>query len=123
MREFLENRGIRAGVVYSGYKSSEEEKFRKRDKKARILEAFRRNDFDVLINIKRLTEETDIPNVQTVFITRETKSDILVTQRIGRALRSSRMGGHKKSLYSCFYRYLEVGNEMGWIRSNFSWNR
>jgi hypothetical protein len=56
LREFLENRGIRAGVVYSRYKSSEEEKFRKRDKKARILEAFRRNDFDVLINIKRLTE-------------------------------------------------------------------
>lgn len=98
MREFLENTGIRAGVVYSGYKSSEEEKIRKRDKKTRILEAFRRNDFDVLINIKRLTEETDIPNVQTVFITRETKSDILVTQRIGRALRSSRMGAHKKPI-------------------------
>ena len=89
----MENRGIGAGVFYSGAKSSEGEKVRKRDENARILEALRRNDFDVLINIKMLTEGTDISDVQTVFITRETKSDILLTQMIGRALRDPRMGG------------------------------
>ena len=102
MREFLENRGIRAGVVYSGAKSSEGEKVPKRDENARILEAFRRNDFDVLINIKMLTEGTDIPDVQTVFITRETKSDILLTQMIGRALRGPRMGGTEKAYIVAF---------------------
>jgi hypothetical protein len=102
LREFLENRGIRAGVVYSGSKSSEGEKVRKRDENARILEAFRRNDFDVLINIKMLTAGTDIPDVQTVFITRETKSDILLTQTIGRALRGPRMGGTEKAYIVAF---------------------
>jgi superfamily II DNA or RNA helicase len=52
----------------------------------------------VLINIKILTEGTDIPDVQTVFITRETTSDILLTQMIGRALRGPRMGGQKKPI-------------------------
>ena len=102
MREFLENRGIRASVVYAGAKSSEGEKVRKRDEKARILEAFRRNDFDVLINIKMLTEGTDIPDVQTIFITRETKSDILLPQMIGRALRGPRMGGTEKAYIVAF---------------------
>ena len=69
---------------------------------ARILEAFRRNDFDVLINIKMLTEGTDIPDVQTVFITRETKSDILLTQMIGLALRCPRMGGTEKAYIVAF---------------------
>jgi len=102
LREFLENRGIRASVVYAGAKSSEGEKVRKRDEKARILEAFRRNDFDVLINIKMLTEGTDIPDVQTIFITRETKSDILLPQMIGRALRGPRMGGTEKAYIVAF---------------------
>ena len=51
----------------------------------------------MLINIKMVTEGTDIPDVQAVFITRETKSDILVTQMIGRALRSPRMEWTKKA--------------------------
>ena len=102
MREFLENRGIRAGVVYSGAKSSEGKKVRKQDENARILEAFRRKDFDVLINIKMLTEGTDIPDVQTVFITRETKSDVLLPQMIGRALRGPRMGWTEKAYVVAF---------------------
>ena len=108
MRDFLENRGIRAGVVYSGAKSFEGEKVRNRDENARILEAFRRNNFDVLISIKMLTQGTDISDIQTVFITRETKSDVLLTQMIGRSLLDPRMGWTEKSLYSCFYRYLKV---------------
>jgi hypothetical protein len=52
LRNFLENRGIRAGVVYSGAKSFEGEKVRKRDESARILEASCKNNFDMLINIK-----------------------------------------------------------------------
>ena len=83
-------------------KSFEGEKVRKRDEKARILEALRRNNFDVLINIKMLSEGTDIPDVQTVFITRETKSDVLLTQMIGRALRGPRMGWTEKAYIVAF---------------------
>ncbi len=102
MCAFLENRGIRAGVVYSGAKSFEGEKVRKRDENTRILEAFRKNNFDVFINIKMLSEVTDIPNVQTVFITRETKSDVLLPQMIGRALRGPRMGWTEKAYVVAF---------------------
>ncbi len=102
MCDFLENRGIRAGVVYSGAKSFEGEKVRKRDENARILEAFRKNNFDVLINIKMLSQGTDIPDVQTVFITRETKSDVLLPQMIGRALRCPRMGWTEKAYIVAF---------------------
>ncbi|MBD2772503.1 pentapeptide repeat-containing protein [Iningainema tapete] len=102
LREFLENRGIRAGVVYSGVKSSEKERIRNRNENARVLDAFRRNELDVLINIKMLTEGTDVPDVQTVFITRETKSEILLTQMVGRALRGPRMGGTEKAYIVAF---------------------
>jgi len=44
-----------------------------------------------------LPEATDIPDVQTVLITTETKSDILLTQMIGRALRGPRMGWTEKA--------------------------
>jgi 5-methylcytosine-specific restriction endonuclease McrA len=40
-----------------------------------------------------LTEGTDIPDVQTVFITRQTTSKILMTQMVGRALRGPKFGG------------------------------
>ena len=40
-----------------------------------------------------LTEGTDVPNVNTVFLTRQTTSKILLTQMVGRALRGSKFGG------------------------------
>ena len=102
LREFLENRGVRAGVVYSGSKSSEGGRIRNRDENARVLDAFRRNELDILINVKMLTEGTDIPDVQTIFMTRETTSDILLTQMVGRALRGPRMGGTEKAYIVAF---------------------
>ncbi len=102
LREFLENRGVRAGVVYSGSKSSEGGKIRNKDENAHVLDAFRKNDLDVLINIKMLTEGTDVPDVQTVFLTRETTSNILLTQMVGRALRGLRMGGTEKAYIVAF---------------------
>ena len=40
-----------------------------------------------------LTEGTDVPEVQTVFLTRQTTSHILLTQMVGRALRGPKFGG------------------------------
>ena len=40
-----------------------------------------------------LTEGTDVPEAQTVFLTRQTTSRILLTQMVGRALRGPRFGG------------------------------
>jgi len=40
-----------------------------------------------------LTEGTDVPDVKTCFITRQTTSTILLTQMVGRALRGPKFGG------------------------------
>lgn len=61
-----------------------------------IIEKFRSGNIDVLLNVKMLTEGVDIPDVNTVFITRQTTSYILLQQMIGRALRGEKAGGNKQ---------------------------
>lgn len=57
------------------------------------IREFKENKFDVLINVQILTEGSDIPDVQTVFLTRQTNSDSLLMQMIGRGLRGPSAGG------------------------------
>ena len=81
-------RGIRSNYVISG------ERFEpSHEQQEEPIEQFRRGALDVLINVNMLTEGTDLPNVQTVFLTRPTTSKILMTQMIGRALRGKASGG------------------------------
>lgn len=58
-----------------------------------MLTQFKNDELDVLINVRMLTEGTDVPSVKTVFLTRQTTSSILLTQMIGRALRGPMFGG------------------------------
>jgi ATP-dependent helicase IRC3 len=62
------------------------------------IKRFRRGELEVLINVEMLTEGIDLPNVQTVFLTRPTTSTILMTQMIGRALRGTESRRDRKSL-------------------------
>ena len=95
--EHLHKLGIRAGTVYShidgGLRTSDARNKRKSDENAQVLDAFRRNDLDVVLNVRMLTEGTDVPDVKTCFITRQTTSTILLTQMVGRALRGPKFGG------------------------------
>jgi ATP-dependent helicase IRC3 len=95
--EQLRKRGVRAGTVYShidaGPRSSDARNKRKSDENAQVLDAFRRNELDVVLNVRMLTEGTDIPDVNTCFVTRQTTSKILMTQMVGRALRGPKFGG------------------------------
>lgn len=95
--EHLRKRGIRVGAVYSHIdaqlNSAEERNKRKSDENAQVLDAFRRNQLDVVVNVRMLTEGTDVPDVKTCFITRQTTSSILLTQMVGRALRGPKFGG------------------------------
>lgn len=59
------------------------------------LERFKKGEIEVLINVKMLTEGVDVPDVKTVFLTRDTNSSILFTQMVGRALRGEGAGGNK----------------------------
>jgi len=60
-----------------------------------VIRKFRNNELDVLININILTEGSDIPEIQTVFLTRPTSSDVLLMQMIGRGMRGIHAGGTK----------------------------
>lgn len=95
--EALGHRGVRAEAVYSHIDSRpssvEGRRLRTRDENAKVLARFRDRQFDVLVNVRMLTEGTDLPSVQTVFLTRETTSQILRTQMIGRAMRGPKFNG------------------------------
>ncbi|BAU10959.1 type III restriction enzyme [Leptolyngbya sp. NIES-3755] len=77
------------------------------------IKRFRRGDLEVLINVEMLTEGTDLPNVQTVFLTRPTTSTILMTQMIGRALRGQSAGGTEKAYVVSFIDNWE--DKINWV--------
>jgi superfamily II DNA or RNA helicase len=49
---------------------------------------------DVLVNVEMLTEGFDAPHTKTVFIARPTRSEGLLAQMVGRALRGRSSNGH-----------------------------
>lgn len=97
LKEKLSKYNINVDAVYTHtnacQSSIKEEDKRTPAKNSEILEKFKDNKIDVLLNVKILTEGTDVPSVNTVFITRQTMSSILMTQMIGRALRGKKAGG------------------------------
>lgn len=68
-----------------------------------VIRRFKSNDFDVLINVQILTEGSDVPTIQTVFLTRQTNSDSLLMQMIGRGLRGEKAGGTKEAYIVAFH--------------------
>ena len=102
----LRKRGIEADAVYSHIDASlptvEERNRRTRDENAKVLAKFRAAKTGVLLNVRMLTEGTDLPDVQTVFLTRQTTSEILFTQMVGRALRGPKFGGTPEARIVCF---------------------
>ena len=95
--KYLSNRGVSNGAIYhhtdANPGSADARNRRKSDENTKVLDAFRKNQLDVVINVRMLTEGTDIPDVKTCFITRQTTSKILLTQMVGRALRGPKFGG------------------------------
>lgn len=78
--EELVDRGVKCGHIYSG----------KEDNEA-VIACFKKENtddaLDVLINVNIMTEGSDVPNIQTVFLTRPTQSEGLLMQMIGRGMR------------------------------------
>ncbi|WP_192881709.1 DEAD/DEAH box helicase family protein [Nostoc sp. CENA543] len=107
IKDKMIEQGIRADAIYSHIDadpgSAEARNKRNQDDNKRILTAFKDGKIDVLINVRMLTEGADVPNVQTVFITRQTTSSILMTQMIGRALRGKKVGGSSEANVVLFF--------------------
>jgi ATP-dependent helicase IRC3 len=77
------------------------------------IERFRNGKTEVLINVNILTEGTDVPNIQSVFLTRPTISTILMTQMVGRGLRGLKAGGTKEAYIVSFID--DWQNKIAWV--------
>ncbi len=82
LSEELQKRGVRCDYLYSLHDENKEK-----------IERFKRGDLDVLVNIQIMTEGSDVPDIQTVFLTRPTSSDVLLMQMIGRGMRGKEYKG------------------------------
>lgn len=83
----LSKKGVRCDYVYAGNS----------DNQAKITR-FKENELDVLININILTEGSDVPDIQTIFLTRPTQSEGLLMQMIGRGMRGSKAKGTETTI-------------------------
>jgi superfamily II DNA or RNA helicase len=95
----LNSQGVRAGAVYTviaGQSAPHHDgsgRSNNNEHNRKIMQDFRDGKLDVVVNVRMLTEGVDVPDVKTVMITRQTTSNILMTQMIGRALRGEKAGG------------------------------
>ena len=109
---FMEN-GIKSDYIASSFKNmATGATVSSKDNKAKI-EKFRNEETQVLINVEILTEGTDIPNVQSIFLARPTVSETLMTQMIGRGLRGLKAGGTKEAYIVGFID--EWQNKIKWL--------
>lgn len=78
LETLFKRHNVRVGCVHHRLSHTERES---------IIGKFRGNELDVLVNVTMLTHGVNIPDIQTVFLTRPTFSDILFQQMIGRGSR------------------------------------
>ncbi|MCF6366587.1 MAG: DEAD/DEAH box helicase family protein [Bacteroidales bacterium] len=91
LKELFNNSGYKSEFIISGTVSELGINTSKNNKLA--IEKFRKSELDILINVNILTEGTDLPQAESVFLTRPTNSKIMLTQMIGRVLRGPKAGG------------------------------
>ncbi|NJL54481.1 DEAD/DEAH box helicase family protein [bacterium] len=102
LNALFQKEGVKSKYVVSSIRDADTLVNISPEENQRITDEFRKGQLDVLINVEILTEGYDLPNVQTVFLTRPTTSTILMTQMIGRALRGPKAGGTEKAYIVSF---------------------
>ena len=80
----LKEKGVNCDFIYANNDNKDNE---------RKIRAFKNGKLDVLVNINIMTEGSDVPDIDTVFLTRPTQSDSLLVQMIGRGMRGELSGG------------------------------
>lgn len=114
LNTLFREKGIRSDFVMSDTRdASGIHNISGKDNKEKIARFRKGGDIDVLINVNILTEGTDVPDVQSVFLTRPTKSTILMTQMMGRALRGEKAGGTKDAFVVTFVD--EWSDKIAWV--------
>lgn len=106
LSEELRKKRIKCDYIYSGNDNNEEK-----------IRRFKENELDVLVNINILTEGSDVPDIQTVFLTRPTQSEGLLVQMVGRGLRGTRSRGTEEAIIVDFCDKWDVFNK--WINPEY----
>lgn len=102
LNKLLREKGVKSDFVVSSLKDAYSGATISNEENARKIKEFREGELEALINVNILTEGTDIPNIETVFLTRPTTSKILMNQMIGRGLRGENAGGTKEAYIVSF---------------------
>lgn len=102
LKALFEDRGIKAKYVVSSIRDSVTKVSITQEDNKQAIEDYKKGNIDVIINVNILTEGVDLPETQTVFLTRPTVSTILMTQMVGRALRGTMAGGTEKAYIVSF---------------------
>ena len=102
LNALFQQKGVKSDFIVSQIVDGKTKTTTSAQETSEKIARFRRGELEVLINVEMLTEGTDLPNVQTVFLARPTTSTILMTQMIGRVLRGKRSGGTEKAYIVSF---------------------
>lgn len=108
--EELKSHGVKCGVIFSGNDCNTAE-----------INDFKENKIDVLINVNIMTEGTDVPDIETVFLTRPTASEGLLMQMIGRGMRGTAAHGTEKVNIVDFHDKWDIFNK--WLNPEFIYDR
>ena len=103
--EFSKN-GIKCDYICSGKQENKE-----------IIERFKNGELQVLINVNIMTEGSDVPDINSVFLTRPTESEGLLLQMIGRGMRGTAAGGTETVNIVDFYDLWDKFNK--WLDPSF----
>lgn len=115
LNELLNLKGVRSKCIDGETDGNE---------RANSIDAFKKNEVNVLVNFGVLTTGFDAPNTNAVVITRPTASIVLYSQMIGRGIRGKKVGGNEK----CFLVDLEdnlIGfpsEQQAFTHFNTAWN-
>ena len=102
---FLDN-GIVTGVVSSKQPAKDN-----RD----TLDKFKDGRIQVLINVNKITEGFDVPDIKTLILARPTKSALVVTQIVGRVLRK-----HEGKIQGTILHFIPRGGDVISIKEALS---
>ena len=102
LKTLFEKAGVKCGVIISQETDDVLEMKQFGLENEATIKAYQTGDIHVLINVNILTEGVDLPQTQSVFLTRPTTSMALMTQMVGRALRGSKAGGTEKAYIVSF---------------------
>lgn len=115
--EWGRGRGIKSDFVVSGLRDLGTGVTISTAENQQKIAAFRRGQIQVLINVLILTEGVDLPQAESVFLTRPTVSEILMTQMIGRVLRGPTMGGTRQAHVVSFID--DWQDKISWVSPTF----